>query len=279
MGGAMQYFINSQALKKSFFMLLLAGCFLPSPLSGMEINLQKKETVLISNIIGAAAITTWGILNWDYFKNTPQKIDEGWFSDDTKDGGHDKLGHFYFSYALSHALAAIYKTVGYSARQGALLGSVSSFGMTSWMELGDAFSRYGFSYEDFLMNLMGSITGYFFYSHPDIARKFDIRLEYCPKFNTADFSTDYENQKFLMALKFDGFEFAQNNYFKYLELHLGYYTKGYPDKKNRERNLYIGLGINFSRLFKQAKLPRVSKIFNYIQLPYTYIKADKNLNE
>jgi uncharacterized protein YfiM (DUF2279 family) len=226
-----------------------------------------------------STITTWGILNWDYFKNDPQKQDEGWFSDNTKDGGHDKLGHFYFTYALSHALAAIYENSGYTPRQGALLGSLSSLGMSSWMEIGDTFSSYGFSYEDFIMNLIGSMTGYLFYSYPYIAKKIDIRLEYLPKFNTLDFSTDYDNQKFLMALKFDGFEFAQKNYFKYLELHLGYSTKGYPDKKNRERNIYMGIGINFSSLFKQAGMPKISKAFNYIQIPYTYIKIDKNLNK
>ena len=111
-----------------------------------------------------------------------------------------------------------------------------------------------------------------------IAEKIDIRLEYRPDFNKTDFFTDYENQKFLLALKFDGFEFAQKNYLKYLELHLGYNTKGFPDQKNRERNIYIGIGINISRLFKQASMPRISKAFNYIQMPYTYIQIDKNLN-
>ncbi|MBT3178356.1 MAG: DUF2279 domain-containing protein [Desulfobacula sp.] len=274
----MQYF-KLYTLKKYFFILFLTCCIFVPDLSGMETNFSKQETVLISNILGLTAITTWGILNWDYFKNEPKKKDEGWFSKNTKDGGHDKLGHFYFSYALSNALAGIYEKKGYSARQGAFLGSLSSFGMTTFMEVGDSFSSYGFSYEDFIMNLVGSVTGYFLYSHPDIAQKIDFRVEYHPNFSKTDFFTDYENQKFLLALKFDGFEFAQKNHLKYLELHLGYYTKGFPDKKDRERNIYIGVGINISRLFKQAAMPKTSKAFNYIQLPYTYIKIDKNLNK
>ena len=43
-------------------------------------------------------LTGWGILNWDYFQNDPKKADEGWFSESAKNGGVDKLGHFYFSY-------------------------------------------------------------------------------------------------------------------------------------------------------------------------------------
>lgn len=274
----MQSSVKSQALKKSLLILFLAGSIFASDVSGMENTVSKEQTVLFSNMIGMTAITTWGILNWDYFKNTPQAKNEGWFSNTTKNGGQDKLGHFYISYALSSALATFYESRGYSAGYGAILGAVSSFGMTSWMEIGDAFSTYGFSPEDFIMNLMGSITGYFLYSHPNIAKKMDIRFEYQPDFNTTDFFTDYENQKFLVALKLDGFEFAQNNYFKYLELHLGYDINGFPDRKDRERNVYIGIGINISRLFTQASMPRISKMFNFIQLPHTYIQMDKNLN-
>lgn len=275
----MQYFIKPLNLRKYILILFLSICIFTPDLSGMEVNLSKEETVLISNMAGLTAITTWGILNWDYFKNKPIKKNEGWFSDDTDDGGLDKLGHFYFSYVLSHGLSAIYENKGYSARQGALLGSLSSFGMTTWMEIGDSFSDFGFSHEDLIMNLMGSLTGYFLYSYPDIAQKMDIRLEYRPDFNQTDFTTDYENQRFLLAIKFDGFEFAQKNYFKYLELHLGYYTKGFPDKKHRERNIYMGIGINVSRLFKQVSMTKTSKLFNYIQLPYTYVKIDRDLNK
>jgi len=274
----MQYFFKPQILKIYFFVSLLIVFFPPPDLSGNENGFSKEEKVVISNAVGLGAITTWGLLNWDYFENHPKKADEGWFSDNTKNGGHDKLGHFYFSYTLSHILAAIYENNGYSSRQGAFLGSLSSLGMASWMEIGDSFGSYGFSYEDFIMNLIGTTTGYFFYTHPEISEKIDFRFEYQPEFNKTDFSTDYEHQKFLIALKFDGFDFAQKNYLKYLELHLGYYTRGYPDNNNRERNIYIGIGINFSRLFKQLSMPKTSKVFNYIQIPYTYIEIKNDLN-
>lgn len=274
----MQSFIKSQILKACFTFFLAAGCAFATDLPENQCTFSKEKTVFISNVIGMTAITTWGVLNWDYFQNKPQAKNEGWFSSNTKDGGHDKLGHFYLSYALSNGLAAIYENAGYTAGQGAFIGALSSFGLTTWMEIGDSFSSYGFSHEDFIMNLIGSITGYVLYSHPDIAEKIDIRFEYRPDFNETDVFTDYENQKFLIALKFDGFEFAQDNYFRYLELHLGYDVNGFPDKHNRERNLYLGIGINVSRLFKQASMPRVSKVLNFIQLPYTYITLDKHLN-
>ncbi|MBU1343146.1 MAG: YfiM family protein [Proteobacteria bacterium] len=274
----MQSFLKQQTLKIYFFVFLMIILFPPLNLQGNETGFSKKEKVVVSNLIGLTTITTWGILNWDYFQNNPKKADEGWFSDNTKSGGQDKLGHFYFSYSLSHILSAIYEDSGYSCKKGAFLGALSSLGMASWMEIGDAFSSYGFSYEDFIMNLIGSTTGYFLYTHPEISNKIDFRIEYRPDFSKTDFSTDYDHQKFLAALKFDGFDFAKKNALKYFELHLGYYTRGYPDKINRERNIYIGLGINVSRLFKQLSMPKTSKILNYIQIPYTYIETNKDLN-
>jgi len=274
----MQYFFKPQILKLCIFISLLIVIFSPADLSGNENSFSKKEKVVISNAAGLAAITAWGLLNWDYFSNNPKKAHEGWFTDNTKTGGHDKLGHLFFSYTFSHILSAFYENNGYSSRQGAFLGSLSSFGMATWMEIGDSFGSYGFSYEDSIMNLIGTVTGYLLYTHPGISEKIDFRFEYLPDFAKTDFSTDYDNQKFLIALKFDGFNFAKKNYLKYLELHLGYYTRGYPDNNNRKRNVYVGIGINISRLFKQLSMPKTSKVFNYIQIPHTYIEAKNNLN-
>lgn len=274
----MQYFFNPQILKRFFWVLLFILIFPTPNLQGFENNFSKKETLVLSNLIGLTAVTTWGMLNWDYFQSDPKKGSEGWFSKDTKNGGVDKLGHFYSSYTLSHILAAIYEDSGYSTKQSGVFGALSSFGMATWIEIGDSFSSYGFSYEDFIMNLMGSVTGYFLYTHPGISEKIDFRIEYRPNFHETDIATDYDHQKFLMALKFDGFNFARNNNLKYLELHLGYYTRGYPDNANRERNIYVGIGINISKVFKHFSMPRTSKVFNYIQPPYTYIEMNKDLN-
>lgn len=275
----MQYYYlpNTQ---KTFLWIVLFILFVPPPdLSGFETNFSKEEKVIISNGLGLTAITTWGILNWDYFKNDPHRADEGWFEEDSKHGGADKLGHFYFSYTFAHLLSAFYENSGYNTRQGALLGSLSSFAMVSWMEIGDSFSSYGFSHEDCIMNLIGTTTAYFFYTHPELSEKIDFRIEYLPEFDQADFTTDYEHQRMIMAVKFDGFDFARNNRLKYLELHLGYYTRGYPDRKDRERSVYLGIGMNIPRLFKQFSMPRAAKLFNYVQMPWTYVKIDKDLNK
>lgn len=266
-------FFNLSMFNRLIFISAFFVIFTSFQVVAGEDQCSEKNTVLISNAVGLSLITTWGILNWDYFKRSPRRAEEGWFSDSTDSGGFDKLGHFHFSYSLSHLLAYIYEESGYSPESAARFGALSSFGMASWMEVGDSFSRYGFSWEDFLMNLVGSSTGYLFYTHPEIASKIDFRIEFDPDFSTTDFVTDYERQKFVVALKLDGFRFSQDNWLKYVELHLGYYTRGFPDRIDRERNVYAGIGLNISRLFKSLSMPRTSRVFDYVQVPHTYIDS------
>ncbi len=270
-------YLISGLFKRLFLLVVIVFLFfLPDLCADMQFS--KEETVLLSNTVGFVAITGWGILNWDYFQNDPKKADEGWFSESTKNGGVDKLGHFYFSYALSHLFSSLYEHQGYSNDEGAFFGSLSAFGLTTWMEMGDSFSDYGFSYEDAVMNLLGSLTGYLLYTQPDLAEKIDFRIEYVPDFGKLDFITDYEHQKFLVALKFDGFDFSKHGFLKYFELHLGYYTQGYSENRQRQRNIYLGFGLNMSRIFNHFSMPKLSKAAHYIQIPYTYIEAGHDLN-
>jgi hypothetical protein len=236
-------------------------------------SLSKEKTVLYSNLAGMAAITGWGVLNWDYFQTRPKAQRERWFQRDTKNGGADKLGHFYTSFAVTHAISSLYVHKGFSRNKGALLGALSTFAMTTWMEIGDSFSDYGFSYEDAVMNLLGSLTGYLFYIRPELAETLDIRFELGPHFRKVDAFTDYDNQKILIALKLGAFEFTKNSPLEYLELQLGYYARGYTTKEEKKkRNVFFSLGMNMPRIFNDFSLPRVSRAANYIQIPYTYVE-------
>jgi hypothetical protein len=148
------------------------------------------------------------------------------------------------------------------------------------VEVGDAFSDdHGFAYEDAIMNLAGAGAAYVLGKYPSLARKIDLRLEYSPdKFSDLadDIFTDYDNQRFLVALKLDGFDMFHDSYLSYLELHAGYYTRGYEDlRPNRRRYLYFGVGFNVSKLVQN--FVNVG-IFDYLQVPYTSIGVRKGLD-
>lgn len=257
------------------YMILIFILLNPLNVSGFDTPFSKEDKFLITNLAGLTAITAWGVANWDYFVKSPSAADEGWFSDDTEEGGADKFGHLYISYASSRLLAAAYKNWGYSDKSGALLGSLSSFALTSWMEIGDSFSDYGFSFEDFIMNGIGTTLAYFIDTTPELSDRIDFRVEYMPSFDSMDFFTDYEHLKYLIAIKLDGFECIRQEYLKYLEIHLGYYARGYSEQVDRRRNIYIGLGINLSKIFNDLSMDKASKATSYIQIPYTYLAIEK----
>jgi len=251
---------------------LMAASFECGAESG-NFELTRDQKVFALNAGAVLIMTTIGVACWDYGQNGMAFENEGWFQEDSKEGGADKLGHFYSTYAISHGFAHIYESWDFSRDEAALYGSLSSFGLMAFAEFGDAFSDYGFSYEDLVMNAVGGCAGYLLYRYPEVARKIDFRLEYVPNFKEMDVFTDYERMKFLVALKLEGFDCIDNNY-------LGYYVRGYSeDTTDRSRNIYIGVGINLAKILYDLSYRKTSTIFNYYQFPYTYISVDKNINK
>jgi hypothetical protein len=124
------------------------------------------------------------------------------------------------------------------------------------------------------MNFVGSVAGYYLYTYPELSDKIDFRFEYFPRFEKADIFTDYNNSKVLMAVKLDGFESITNKYLQYLELHFGYYVREHTPG-HKDRNLYVGFGINLSKIFNDLSMEKASTFTRYFQVPYTYVEAVK----
>ncbi|WP_294954199.1 DUF2279 domain-containing protein [Sulfurovum sp.] len=237
---------------------------------------ELMDRVLYTNIAGAALVTVWGVAFWDYFSTAPRLGSEQWFQHDTKYGGADKLGHMYSTYLWSLGFSSLYEFWGMDTERSNIYGSLSAWSFQFLMELGDSFSTtQGFSYEDVVANTVGALFYYAREKYPSLKNKVDLRLEYLPDFQGGgDIFTQYNSMKYLFALKFSGFKSMQDNLLKYGELQLGYYTRGYQNYENyeqKERNIYIGIGINVSEVLASWGWKKTGKIFNYYQLPYTYV--------
>jgi hypothetical protein len=237
---------------------------------------ELRNRVIYTNIIGAGVIALWGTAFWDYFTIDPVVGDEGWFGEDTKSGGADKLGHLYSTYLWSLGFSSLYEYWGMSEDDAILYGPLTSWVFQGMMEIGDSFSEsQGFSYEDMVMNTIGAAFYYVREKYPSVKSKLDLRLEYIPDFESdVDIFTQYNSMKYLMALKFSGFESMEDTPMKYFELQLGYYTRGYSEHDayaSKERVIYAGIGINSSEVLKAMGWEKTSKILNYYQLPYTYV--------
>ena len=247
-------------------------------------GLSRGDKMLLLNGGAAAGLIAWGSYKWDYGQRDPHTQSEGWFGFDTGEGGADKLGHVWSSYALSHLFATIYEDWGYSRAEATTYGTLSSVGFQTLMEFGDSFSNHGFSYEDMLANFVGAGIGYLLRDQPQLGTKIDLRLEFAPSLdggNDSDIFTDYEHQKMLVALKGSGFENLEGTLFEYLEFHMGYYTRGYDDflaggAETRRRTLYVGVGLNVTKLLSHVWETR---LFNYIQVPGTYVPLEYKFDQ
>jgi len=241
---------------------------------------QQHLDLLNTNLVGIGIVTVWGVANWDYFSNSPKATSEGWFENDTKAGGADKVGHFYTSYVTTHGLSYMFETWCMNEDDAALYGALSSLAILGYMEIGDTFSTYGFSGEDFIANGVGSLLGYYLYTNPDMARKIDFRWEFGLHPNQGDITTDYENSKYLLALKLNGFEYFNNSFLKHIELQAGYYTRGFDDPlATKERNVFFGIGLNLTDLFRRHSYKKTATALRYLQVPGTNMEFKSDRNE
>jgi len=237
---------------------------------------ELQRRVLYTNLIGVGASMAWGAAFWDYFTISPVAADEGWFGGDTKYGGADKLGHVYATYIISLGFSSLYEYWGMESEDSALYGSLSAWVFQFMMEVGDSFSEtQGFAYEDVMMNTAGAAFYYLREKYPSLKEKLDYRLEYLPDFQEGDedIFTQYNSKKYLLALKFSGFDAMKDNFMKYGEVQVGYYSRGYKHSdlyEQKERVAFVGIGINVSEIFKSMGWIKTSKFFNYVQVPYTY---------
>lgn len=262
--------------RKLLTVLLLGGLALPlAAEESVEDTLAQRVT--LSRWAGMGVITAWGLANWDYGDRNLHGTPEGWFHADTKEGGADKTGHLYTSYLLTRAFDGLYRHWGAPAPAAARDATISSLLLTGFIELGDGFSPYGMSWEDMTMNVAGGLIGYQLATHEDWQRRLDLRMEYRPS-GSPDPLTDYQHARYLLAVKLNGFTALQHTPLQWLELHAGYYARGYDDPDAQDRRVsYIGIGINFPALLERAGWRRSARVLQYYQLPGTTLRAEQGL--
>lgn len=270
-----------------YFKKLLIGTFFSlstlyaneSNTTSWSSNFTPTQKLTATNILLTSAVLGWGFSQWGYGEESYHTDNEGWFEKTTNNGGSDKLGHIYTNYVATRALAPLYESWGYEKQEAGLYASFTSLMISGLLiEVGDGYSSHGFSSKDFLSDAVGVGAGYLLYMNPSLAKKVDLRVEYNPFIstdNSTDISTDYERMKHLVTIKANGFKAFEDTPLSYLELHLGYYSRNFNHNhlpiSGRDRNIYIGLGVNLSKLLNPT-MGNYSKLFNYIQIPHTYIE-------
>lgn len=258
-------------------LLLCLAALLPVAEPSQAADREPETNIALSRWAGVGFITAWGLANWDYGEQSLHSINEGWFGASTREGGADKAGHLYTSYLMTRAFTGLYRHWGASETQAPRDALLSSLLLTGFMELGDGFSPYGVSHEDMVMNVAGSLIGYQLATREDWARRLDLRMEYLPG-HASDPLTDYSHARYLAVLKLDGFAALADTPLQWLELHAGYYARGYDSPLEQDRRFtYAGLGLNLSRLLRRQGWLRTATTLQYYQIPGTSLRANQAL--
>lgn len=219
---------------------------------------------------------------------------EGWLGQNTYAGGGDKASHFVSYYIVGKLLTGVNQELGMPKDSAALLGvGVSAFaGLVT--EIGDGRGKYGFSYEDLIMDTLGAATSLAI-THYGLDDLVGFRAGLvpapdavcCPYGGTGK---DYTEEIYTADLKIAGLGTRAKfnpGPARFLLVSVSYGSKGYPyaDPLVRERQVGFELGINFGEILHAVGVPPDKwwgKIlyfgFDVIRLPYTQIGMYYDLN-
>lgn len=238
------------------------------------------------------AISVIGFANWDWLGSGFKTNNEGWFMENaTGSGGIDKLGHAYATYVMTDILTHAIRENSSDPRGGEFTAALLATSLMTYVEIFDGFSGdHGFSYEDLTMDILGAGFSVLRNTVPGLREKIDFRMQYLPSPHSGfEPFGDYEGQKFFMVVKLAGFESLQDTPLRFVELHGGYFARGFSHNEEkagteRERNLYVGIGLNLQELLFGEHNPnrdhwaaRKARVgLEYVQVPYTYVSTSGN---
>ena len=232
-----------------------------------------------------AATFAIGITDWDWGSEEFHFADEGFFGEDTFNGGMDKLGHAFGTYLLTDIFTDAIRNNADDPQWAELTAVGLAMGVMTTVEILDGYSGHGFAWQDMVMNSLGAGFSYVRNTVPGMRDKIDFRLEYLPSGSDDDNfkpHSDYAGQKYVLALTLAGFENLEESPLRFFELQTGYYARGFTlqeenEGEERRRELYVGVGVNMGELLfgwpsvRDTRIGRAGRrTLDYVQVPYSY---------
>ncbi|WP_310469010.1 DUF2279 domain-containing protein [Sphingomonas sp.] len=211
--------------------------------------------------------------------------DEGWFGKDTEVLGVDKMVHAHNAYILSELIGARIRKKTGTTRGTAMSGALLASGLMLYSEVFDGFKG-GFGYQDLVFNSLGAGFSVIRNTVPGLENKLDFRVLIIPNSRVYNFTgkEHYRQQRHLFALELGGFKRFEKSPLRFVELHAGYYGKGFTDREQErgdrlQRKLFAGVGLNLNELLfgrkpKTRFARATSQLLDYWQPPYTYVHAN-----
>jgi len=274
-----------------------AGPATTAPARAQPAAVSEKTTRLRTAALMTATIggtLAYGRAKWwkDGFGGGFKTAREGWFGQDTRYGGADKLGHAMFAYAGSQLLTQSFEWAGHDSNTALKLGLWTAVGTLMGVELIDGFSRkWRFSKEDAVANLAGGALAYVMERNPELDALMDLRIQYSSPSEGGKFDPfgNYSSQRYLLVLKASGVPALKRHpLLKYLEFNVGYGTRNFdagPGAPAPTRNAYVGISLNLSELLRNtvyqdnaspSRTQQVTEtLFEFMQIPATTVQSDR----
>jgi len=247
----------------------------PSPVAGYT---RENVTPLRHGIsIGLVSAISLSIVVDSYYAwwkdaNKPFSFyTEDWF-----DGPHlgiDKVGHFYGSYATSKIIRNIMLWGGHSPQASLWWAAGIAAFHSLQIEIGDAFSPFGFDYQDMTMGWLG-VAYMILQSEVPFFDNFNFKVSYWSKTgftSPANFIKDYDAMTVWLTANVHRLlpESMQSYWPEFLQLAVGYGV-GYQESR---REFVIGLDFNLEA-FKPCNdnVLAAERILNVVHWPSPAVK-------
>ena len=255
-----------------------------------ENQILKKEYVKYINYGIPLTFLAYGALFWDWGKvNGFNFRDEGWFNKNTYAGGTDKVAHMYSHYLINRGSYALYRNSGLSHRDALKQSFYLATTIGVLIEVGDGISHYGFAINDLIADMAGVGLGHLLNQNAYLDELIGFQMWWWSDDTASgkhkkggrlkDPIDDYNNQKYVFNVRMAAIPHLRDFLpTRYLNLDVGYFSRGYKDENNltgrTERVLFTGASLNLSQLLTDL-FPKsdfafgVSTVSRYYQLPYT----------
>jgi hypothetical protein len=248
---------------------------------------KRRATIISTAVLVLSAVASSSTI-WRHGYEPFNFHNEFWFGKHTYAGGADKASHLVLYNALARELQIGYYRMNYSRDQAELMAFLTSMGAGLATEVGDAFTVFGFSYEDLVLDAAGAATailvsrnglddliGFRFGPVPN-----QVPQPCCPVNETGK---DYSEEIYTADLKIPGL--ARRMKFdpgpaRFLLVSMTYGSKGYKNSlpQYREQQIGIEVGINFPEILTAVGVRDTTWwgrclfiFFNLVRIPYTQI--------
>lgn len=229
----------------------------------------------------------YGMATWNWGEEDGFHVrHEGFFGQNTANGGADKVGHAFSHYIAFRILHNYYdwSENGKNTKWFYSITTAASLGLL--IEVGDAYtSEYGFSYEDLISDLTGISLGILLEYSPTLDSLIGYSWQYWPTSRyygkngekPLNFTTDYNGSKFVLNFRLAGlqnFGLKLPNFLRYIQLDFGYFSRNYRSgdvtDEGPYRSLYYGISLNFMEVVKDFFDNPESRTSRILQQPFKY---------